>query len=140
MKFMLLVKATADSEAGVLPSEELLAGMGQFNEAMVDAGVLRAGEGLHPSTKGARVRFADGESTITDGPFRETQSLISGFWIIEVDSRAEALEWAKRIPFRDGEVEVRRVFATEDFAPSDPTGDLRAAEEQLRARISGASA
>ena len=135
MRFMILVKANADSEAGVLPSAEELAEMGRYNEELVRAGVMLAGEGLQPSSKGARVRFAGSERTVVDGPFAETKELVAGFWLIQARSREEAVEWVKRAPFRDGEVEIRQVFETEDFAPSDPTGELREAEERLRARV-----
>ncbi|HEU0078733.1 MAG TPA: YciI family protein [Longimicrobiaceae bacterium] len=137
MRFMILVKANADSEAGVLPSTEELAEMGSYNEELVKAGVLLAGEGLHPSSKGARVRFSGSERTVVDGPFAETKELLAGFWLIQVKSREEALEWVRRIPFREGEVEVRQVFESADFAPSDPTGELMAAEERLRAQVAG---
>lgn len=135
MRFMILVKANADSEAGVLPSTEELTEMGRYNEELVKAGVLLAGEGLHPSGKGLRVRFSEADRTVIDGPFAHTQELLAGFWLIQVKSRDEAVEWAKRIPFRTGEVEIRQVFEAEDFAPSDPTGELRAAEERLREQV-----
>jgi hypothetical protein len=134
MRFMLLVKASAESEAGVPPSTEMLAEMGKFNETLVNAGVLLAGEGLQASAKGARVRFANRKPTVTDGPFTETKELIAGFWIIRASSKQEAIEWAKRVPFVDGEIEVRQVFDPDDFAASDPTGELRAAEQRLRER------
>jgi hypothetical protein len=135
MRFMILVKANADSEAGVLPSEQELAEMGRYNEELVRAGVLLAGEGLHPTSSGARVRFSGGERTVVDGPFTETRELLAGFWLIQVRSREEAIEWVRRIPFQEGEVEVRQVFEAADFAPSDPTGELMAAEERLRAQV-----
>jgi hypothetical protein len=135
MRFMILVKANADSEAGVLPTEQELTEMGRYNEELVRAGVLLAGEGLHPSSNGARVRFSGGERTVVDGPFAETKELLAGFWLIQVRSREEALEWVRRIPFQEGEVEVRQVFEAADFAPSDPTGELMAAEERLRAQV-----
>jgi hypothetical protein len=135
MRFMVIVKASKESEAGVLPSQEMLAEMGKFNEELVKAGVMLAGEGLHASSKGARVRYAGSKRTVIDGPFTETKELVAGFWLWQCRSREEALEWAKRIPFQDGEVEIRQVFETEDFAPSDPTGELRAAEERLRERV-----
>src|SRR5687768_15834628 len=135
MRFMVLVKANKNSEAGVLPDEKLLAEMGKYNEELAKAGVLLAGEGLHPSSKGARVRFSGGKRTVIDGPFSETKELIAGFWLIQVKSKEEALEWVKRIPFREGEVEIRQVFETEEFAASDPTGELRAAEERLREQM-----
>jgi hypothetical protein len=134
MRFMMLVKADDDSEAGVLPSEELLAKMGQYNEELVKAGVLLAGEGLQPSAKGARVRFSGGQRTVTDGPFTEAKELIAGFWLIQVKSKEEAIEWAKRVPFAEGEIELRQVFEAEDFGPA-LTPELREQEERLRAQI-----
>jgi len=136
MKFMILVKATKDSEAGILPGEELLTAMMKFNEELVRAGVMVAGEGLHPSSKGARVRFSGKDRTVIDGPFAETKELVSGFWLWQVRSKEEAIEWVKRMPnpmLEDSEVEIRQVFAPEDFAPIDPTGEMRAKEERLRA-------
>jgi hypothetical protein len=135
MRFMIIVKANADSEAGVLPTAEQLAEMGRYNEELVRAGVMLAGEGLHPSSRGARVRFNGKERTVIDGPFGETKELIAGFWLIQVKSRDEAIEWVKRIPFESDEVEIRQVFETEDFAPSDPTGELREAEHRLREQV-----
>jgi hypothetical protein len=135
MRFMVIVKASKDSESGVLPSGEMLAEMGRFNEELVKAGVMLAGEGLQASSKGARVRFSGKKRTVVDGPFAETKELVAGFWLWQCRSKEEALEWAKRIPFEEGEVEIRQVFETEDFAPSDPTGELREAEERLRARV-----
>ena len=140
MRFMILVKADKATEAGEMPSTEMLAAMGKFNEELVEAGVMLGGEGLHPTSKGARVRFEGAKRTVSDGPFAETKELVAGFWLIQVKSPEEALEWVKRIPFREGEVEVRRVFDTEDFAASDPTGELRAAEHRLREQIEGAQA
>jgi hypothetical protein len=134
MRFMMIVKATQDSETGRLPSTEELTEMGKFNEEMVRAGIMLAGEGLHSSAKGARVRYSPKGTTVTDGPFSETKELVAGFWIIEVKSLAEAVAWARKVPFKDGEVEVRQVASAEDFAPSDPTGELRAKEEELRAQ------
>jgi hypothetical protein len=134
MRYMLLVKASEESEAGTLPSAEQLTEMGKFNESLVDAGVLLAGDGLHPTTKGARVRFENRRPTVTDGPFAETKELVAGYWILQVKSREEAIEWARRAPFESGEIEVRKLFDPEDFAPSDPTGELREAEERLRQR------
>jgi hypothetical protein len=132
---MLLVKANEDSEAGVLPSEEMLAAMGRYNEELVKAGVLLAGEGLHPSSKGARVRFSGGKTTVIDGPFTEAKELIAGFWLIQVRSRDEAIEWVKRVPFGEGEeIEVRQVFEADDFGP-EFTPELREQEERLRAQI-----
>ena len=135
MRFMVIVKANNESENGVLPSAEELAEMGQYNEELVKAGIMLAGEGLQPSSKGSRIRFSGDDRSVIDGPFAETKELIAGFWLWQVRSREEAIEWAKRIPFRDGEVEIRQVFETEDFAPSDPTGELRAAEHRLREQV-----
>ena len=119
MRFMMFVKASRESEAGVLPDEKALAEMATFNEEMVKAGVMLAGEGLQASSKGARVRFAGGKSTVVDGPFTETKELVAGFWIIQVRSKAEAIEWARRVPFVDGEIEIRQIFELEDFGKSD---------------------
>ena len=119
MRFMMFVKASRESEAGVLPDEKALAEMATFNEEMVKAGVMLAGEGLQASSKGARVRFAGGKSTVVDGPFAETKELVAGFWIIQVRSKAEAIEWARRVPFVDGEIEIRQIFELEDFGKSD---------------------
>lgn len=140
MRFMILVKANPDSEAGVMPAYEELAEMGKFNEELVKAGVLLAGEGLHPSSKGYRVQFSGSDRAVVDGPFTETKELLAGFWLIQVKSPEEAVEWVKRIPFREGEVEIRRVFDTEDFAPADPTGELREAENRLREQVEARSA
>jgi hypothetical protein len=134
MRFMVIVKASEESEAGVLPSREVLAEMGKYNEELVKAGVMLAGEGLQASSKGARVRFSGSKRTVIDGPFAETKELIAGFWLWQCRSKEEAIEWLKRAPFREGEVEIRQVFETEDFAPSDPTGELREQEERLRAQ------
>lgn len=128
---MILVKADKDSEAGVLPSTELLAAMGKFNEELVNAGVMLAGEGLHPSSKGSRIRFSGAKRTVTDGPFPETKELLGGFWLWQVGSKAEAIEWAKRIPFEDGEVEIRQVFEADDFGPA-LTPELREQEQRIR--------
>jgi len=137
MRFMVLVKANQDSEAGVLPDQKILTEMGNFNEQLVKAGVMLAGEGLQPSSKGARVRFgADGKKTVTDGPFAETKELVAGFWLWQVKSKEEAIEWLQRAPFGgDTEVELRQVFETEDFAANDPTGEIREQEERLRSRV-----
>jgi len=138
MRFMVLVKADAQSEAGVLPDEKILRDMGKFNEELVKAGVMLAGEGLQPSSKGARVRFSGSKRTVTDGPFTEAKELVAGFWLWQVKSKEEAIEWLKRAPFDGGtEVEIRQVYETEDFAASDPTGEVRAAEEQLRKEVAG---
>lgn len=136
MRFMMIVKATPESESGVMPSEEIFAEMNRYNEELVNAGVMLAGEGLHPSSKGARIRF-DGPDrrTVIDGPFTEVKELIAGFWIIQVKSREEAVAWAKKIPFQEGEVELRQIFETEEFASADPSGELRAQEHELRRRI-----
>jgi hypothetical protein len=136
---MVLVKANKDSEAGVLPSGEQLAEMGKFNEELVKAGVMLAGEGLQASSKGARVRFEGKKRTVIDGPFAETKELVAGFWLWQVKSRAEAIEWLKRAPFQEGEVEIRQLFETADFAESDPTGELMKREEQLRQTLSARS-
>jgi hypothetical protein len=134
MRFMVIVKASEDSENGVLPTERELAEMGRFNEELVKAGVLLAGEGLHPSSKGVRVRFdPDGNTTVVDGPFAETKELIAGFWILEVSSREEVLEWVKKAPFRNDEIEVRQVFSADDFGDA-LTPELREQEESQRAR------
>jgi hypothetical protein len=138
MRFMVIVKANKESETGVLPSQEILEKMGKFNEELVKAGVMLAGEGLHPSSRGARVKFNGNQRTVTDGPFAETKELIAGFWMWQVKSKEEAIEWLKRAPFDDGaEVEIRQVYETQDFAPVDPTGELRAAEDRLRAQVAG---
>ena len=136
MRVMVLVKASPESEAGVMPGEELLTAMGKFNEELVKAGVMLAGEGLHPSSKGARVKFSGDKRTVTDGPFAETKELIAGFWLWQVRSMDEAVEWVRRMPTGPNdppsEVEIRRVFETEEFAEQDPTGELRAQEHRLR--------
>ena len=133
MRFMMLVKASKESEAGMLPSQELIAAMGQFNEEMVKAGVLIAGEGLQASSKGARITYSGSKRSVTDGPFAETKELLAGFWMIDVKSKADAIAWASRVPFTDGEVvEVRQVFEASDF-PSDVMPPEEAArEERLR--------
>jgi hypothetical protein len=134
---MAIVKASKDSEAGVMPSEELLAAMGEFNEEMVKAGVMLAGEGLHPSSKGARVSFGgEGERTVIDGPFAETKELIAGYWLMQVRSFEEAVEWMKRCPSpheEEGEIEIRQVFEAEDFG-EEFTPELREQEERTRAQ------
>jgi hypothetical protein len=135
MRFMMLVKADKASESGRLPTEKELTDMGRYNEELVKAGVLLAGEGLHPSSRGSRIRFSGGRPTVTDGPFAETKELVAGFWIIQVKSREEALEWARRVPFVDGELELRQVFEAADFAESDPTGAIREQEDRLRAQV-----
>jgi len=132
MRFMVLVKADKDSEAGVMPSKELLADMGKFNEELVKAGVMLAGEGLQPTSKGARVRFAGGKRTVIDGPFAESKELVAGFWLWQCKSLDEAIEWLKRAPFDGGaEVEIRQVFEAEDFG-AEFTPELREQEDRIR--------
>jgi hypothetical protein len=131
MRFMLIVKADQASEAGVLPSREMLTEMGKFNEELVKAGVLLAAEGLQASSKGARVTFSGGKPSVVDGPFTETKELIGGFWLVQVKSRDEAIEWIKRAPFENAVVEIRQVFEADDFGPALPP-ELRDAEERLR--------
>jgi hypothetical protein len=136
MRFMIIVKASKDSEAGVLPDEKLLTEMGKYNEELVKAGVMLAGEGLQPSSKGARVRFSGEKRTVIDGPFPETKELIAGFWLWQVKSKEEAIEWVKRCPNPTGaesEIEIRQVFEAEDFGPAF-TPELREQEARLRAR------
>ena len=136
MRVMVLVKANEESEAGVMPSEQLLAEMGKYNEELARSGVMRAGDGLHPSSKGKRVRFSGDQKTVIDGPFAETKELIAGYWIWQVRSMDEAVEWLKRAPFDGGaEVEIRPVFEAEDFG-AEFTPELREQEERLRAQIS----
>ncbi len=138
MRFMIIVKATKDSETGVLPDEKLLTEMGNFNEALVKVGVMLAGEGLQPSSKGARVRFSGSKRTVIDGPFTETKELIAGYWIWQVKSKQEAIEWVKRcpnpMPGEDSEIEIRQVFEAEDFG-SEFTPELREQEVHLRAQM-----
>lgn len=137
MRFMVIVKATEDSENGVMPSEELLAAMGRYNEELVAAGIMKAGEGLHPSSRGVRVRFSGADRSVIDGPFAETKELIAGFWLWEVASLAECVEWVKRCPnpmLGDSEIEIRQVFEAEDFG-AEFTPELREQEERLRARM-----
>lgn len=134
MRFMVIVKADKDSEAGVLPDRKLLTEMGKFNEELVKAGVMLAGEGLQASSKGARVRFSGKQRTVIDGPFAETKELVAGFWLWQVRSKEEAIEWLKRAPFERGEVEIRQVFEAEDFGP-EFTPELREQEERLRQEI-----
>jgi hypothetical protein len=138
MRFMVIVKATKSSEAGALPSEELLTEMGNYNEELTKAGVMLAGEGLHPSSKGARVRFAGAKRIVIDGPFAETKELVAGFWLWKCASLQEAIEWAKRcpnpMPGEEAEIEIRQVFEADDFGP-EFTPELRAQEERLRAEI-----
>src|SRR5437867_5757708 len=135
MRFMVIVKANEESEAGILPDEKLLTEMGKFNEELVKAGVMLAGEGLQASSKGARVKFSGDKRIVTDGPFAETKELIAGFWMWKVNSKQEAIEWLKRAPFGGGtEVEIRQVFEAEDFGP-EFTPELRKQEERLRAQV-----
>ena len=137
MRFMILVKADKNSEAGVLPDQKLLAEMGKFNEELVKAGIMLAGEGLHPSSKGARVRFSGDKRTVIDGPFAETKELIAGFWMWTVKSKEEAIEWVKRcpnpMPGTESEIEIRQVFEAEDFG-AEFTPELREQEERIRAQ------
>jgi hypothetical protein len=137
MRFMVLVKGNKDSEAGVLPSPELMTAMGKFNEELVKAGVMLAAEGLQPSSKGARVRFAGGGTTVSNGPFPgDPESLVAGFWLWQVASKEEAIRWIRQAPFQDTEIEIRQVFEAEDFAPN-LTPELRDAEQRLRAQVGG---
>jgi hypothetical protein len=138
MRFMMMIKANKDSEAGVMPSEKVLASMGRYNEELVKAGVMLAGEGLKSSAHGARVKFAGGKRTVVDGPFAEAKELIAGFWLIQVKSKEEAIEWAKRVPFdadgeygSEGEIELRQIFEMEDFGPSE----TMEREAELRAEL-----
>jgi hypothetical protein len=135
MRFMVLVKADKNSEAGVLPDTKMLADMGKYNEELVKAGVMLAGEGLQPSSKGARVRFSGGKKTVIDGPFTEAKELVAGFWLWQVKSKEEAIEWLKRAPFEETEVEIRQVFETDDFGEV-LTPELREQEERLRRQVS----
>ncbi len=137
MKFIVMVKATKESEAGVMPSQQLLADMGKYNEELVKAGIMKAGEGLHPSSRGARVRFSGKDRTVIDGPFAETKELVAGFWIWECKSLQEAIEWVKKCPNPMSEVsdiEIRQIFSAEDFG-AEFTPELREQEERLRAEI-----
>lgn len=139
MRFMIIVKATRDSEAGVMPNEQLLADMGKFNEELTKASVLLAGDGLHPSSKGARVKFSGNKRTVIDGPFAETKELIAGYWLWQCKSKEEAIEWVKRCPNphrEGGEIEIRQVFEADDFG-AEFTPELREQEERLRAQITG---
>ena len=135
MRFMVMVKATKDSEAGIMPTEQLLAEMGAYNEELVKAGVMLAGEGLHPSSKGARVRFSGDKRTVIDGPFAETKELVAGFWLFQCKSKEEAIEWVKRCPNPmpgDSDIEIRQIFEAEDFG-AEFTPELRAQEDRIRA-------
>ena len=133
MRFMVMVRADRNTEAGVMPSEQVLAEMGRFNEELVKAGVMLAAEGLHPSARGARVRFDGARRSVVDGPFAETKELIAGFWLWQCRSLDEAIEWARRSPFRESEVEIRQVFEADDFG-AEFTPELREQEERLRAQ------
>ena len=140
MRFMIIVKASKDSEAGIMPSEKLLTEMGKFNEELANAGVLLAGDGLHPTSKGARVKFSGNKRTVIDGPFTETKELIAGFWLWNVKSKEEAIEWVKRCPNphnEDSEIEIRQVFEAEDFG-AEFTPELRVQEERVRAKAAKA--
>ena len=135
MRFMVIVKADADSESGAMPSEQELTEMGAYNEELAKAGVMLAGEGLHPSSRGFRVRYdAEGASTVVDGPFAETKELIAGYWILQVSSREEVEQWVRRAPFRNDEIEVRQVFEADDFGDA-MTPELREQEDRLRAAV-----
>ena len=139
MRFMVIVKASADSEAGKMPTEKMLTEMGKFNEELVKAGVMLAGEGLQASSKGSRVNFSQGKTTVIDGPFAETKELVAGFWIWQVKSKQEAIEWAKRAPFEEGaELEIRQVFEAADFG-DEFTPELREQEERIRQQVTGKS-
>ncbi|AVU77616.1 MULTISPECIES: YciI family protein [Pseudomonas] len=141
MRFMVIVKASPESEAGQMPSEELLAAMGAYNEELLKAGVMLAGEGLHPSAKGVRVQFSGKNRTVVEGPFAQTRELIAGFWIFQVQSLQEAIDWVKRCPnpmISDSEIEIRQIFEAEDFGESF-TPELREQEERLRAQLSNQS-
>jgi hypothetical protein len=136
MRFMMMVRANKNTEAGVMPDQRLIAAMGKYNEEMAKAGVLLDLAGLQPSTKGARIRFSGGKPTVIDGPFAETKELIAGYWLIRVKSKEEAVEWAKRCPAphgeaADGEIELRQIFELDDFAPSDAIEDARKLEQEL---------
>src|SRR5215217_8084918 len=137
MRFMVIVKATKESEAGVMPSEQLLAAMGKYNEELAKAGVMLAGEGLHPSSKGARIKFSGKNRTVVDGPFAETKELVAGFWLLQVKSKEEAIEWVKRCPnplAGEAEIEIRQVFEAEDFGPA-LTPELREQEQRMAAQM-----
>lgn len=138
MRFMVIVKATADSEAGLMPSEELLTAMGRYNEELAAAGVIQAAEGLHPSAKGARVRFSGAQRTVIDGPFMETKELVAGFWIFQVESLQACIDWVKRCPNPmpgESDIEIRQIFEAEDFG-AEFTPELREQEDRIRERIS----
>lgn len=142
MRVMVIVKATKSSEAGEMPSEELLTAMGKFNEELVDAGIMQAGEGLKPSSEGVRVRFSGDDRTITNGPFPETTELIAGFWLWKVESMEEAIKWVKRCPnpmCEDSDIDIRPLYEMDDFAEWDPTGEFAKNESELRNRIESSS-
>jgi len=134
MRFMMIVKASSESEAGVMPAEKILADMAKYNEELVKAGVMLDGAGLKPSSKGARVKYSGSNRTVIDGPFAETKELVAGFWVIQVKSKEEAIEWAKRVPFEDGEVELRPFHELEDFAPGPAVEHHRRLGEELNKR------
>ncbi len=134
MRFMVIVKSDADTEKGVMPTEQQLREMGEYNDELVKAGIMLAGEGLHPTSRGKRIEFSGKQRTVVDGPFTETKELIAGFWLIQVKSMDEAVEWARRIPFESGEVEIRQVFEADDFG-AEFTPELRAQEERQRAQM-----
>ncbi len=134
MRFMIIVKADKDSEAGVMPTNELLTEMGKFNEELAKAGVMLAGEGLQPTSKGARIKFSGGKKTVIDGPFAETKELVAGFWLWQVNSLQEAIDWLKRAPFQETEVEIRQVFEAADFGDGF-TPELREQEERVRSQV-----
>jgi hypothetical protein len=141
MRFMMIVKANPETEAGVLPTNEMVAEMGRYNQELLQAGVMLAGDGLQPSSKGAKVAYSGDKRTVTDGPFAEAKELIAGFWLIQVRSKEEAIEWAKRVPFQDGEVEVRQLFELEDFEENltpEETARQQALREDLANRNAGA--
>lgn len=135
MRFMVIVKADKNSEAGALPDKQILADMGNYNQELANAGVMLAGEGLHPSSKGARVKFSGGKTSVIDGPFAETKELVAGFWLWKCKSKEEAIEWLKKAPFENTEVEIRQVFEAEDFGDAF-TPELRAQEDRIREQIS----
>jgi hypothetical protein len=139
MRFIVIVKANEQSEAGILPSAALLAEMGAFNEELARAGMLLAGDGLQPSAKGARIRFSGSQRTVVKGPFPETNDLVAGFWLIQAQSQEDVIAWMKRSPFHEGEIEIRRLYEAEDFAPSDPADVLRKKEAELRAFVGSGS-
>ena len=134
MRFMVLVKATEESEAGAMPTEELLAEMGKFNEELVRAGVMLDGGGLHPSSKGVRITFSGGKPTVTDGPFTEAKELVAGYWLLQVKSWEEVVEWIKRAPFQEEELEIRQLFELDDFAPGEAIDRFRELDKQIRAQ------